>query len=159
MRKQAIVTWERSKAGFWDSAVKGSSPLRAAVLRQLKAETCGLLNISWVQLLWDAEKFYDLIQGEQLAVLAGNLEYPLVPFYLAMLQHMADRWLAVGTMLSDSIQVNHSIIAGCMQSVAWSRIYLWDMLDNIHRSYPPPQNTIGSWVDDLAQLNIGTAEG
>eukprot|EP00959_Pyramimonas_sp_CCMP1952_P204224 4271426-Pyramimonas_sp.AAC.1 len=36
LRKQPVTTWERQKAGFWDSAVKGSRPLRAAVLRQLK---------------------------------------------------------------------------------------------------------------------------
>merc|ERR1712023_411988 len=100
-----------------------------------------------------------MFQGELLAGLAIGLDYPLVPFYLAMLQHMADCWLAVGTILSDSIQVTRSVIAGCMQVAAWCRIDLWDMLDILHRAHPPPRNSIGSLVDDPAQLNLGTAEG
>eukprot|EP00972_Heterocapsa_arctica_P045952 6780109-Heterocapsa_arctica.AAC.1 len=45
--------WEREKAGFWDTAIKGSSALEAAVLRAFKDELateCGLVTAT---ILWD----------------------------------------------------------------------------------------------------------
>ncbi len=38
VRKCHTTKWDRSHAAFWDSAIKGSSPLRAAILRRLTAE-------------------------------------------------------------------------------------------------------------------------
>jgi hypothetical protein len=36
LRKPSISTWESQHAGHWDQAVKGSSALRAAILREVR---------------------------------------------------------------------------------------------------------------------------
>jgi hypothetical protein len=40
MRKHLVSQWEDKHHGFWDTAIRGSSPLRAALIRELKNETC-----------------------------------------------------------------------------------------------------------------------
>ena len=43
LRKALVSEWDDKHAGFWDDAVKGSSPLRAAILRSLRVEVSTLL--------------------------------------------------------------------------------------------------------------------
>ena len=50
----------QERAGFWDTAVKNSSSLQAALKRALRAEACALLpNVSGLNLLLDIFKFYN----------------------------------------------------------------------------------------------------
>ena len=53
--------WDDKRAGFWDDAVKGSSPLRAAILRSLRVEVSALLGLEAVGILWDVSAFFDSI--------------------------------------------------------------------------------------------------
>eukprot|EP00959_Pyramimonas_sp_CCMP1952_P404713 8481770-Pyramimonas_sp.AAC.1 len=54
-RKGFISDWEAGHSKFWDSAVRGNSSLRAAMLRLVKAEISEALGVSFAELLWDAE--------------------------------------------------------------------------------------------------------
>ena len=38
VRRSNVASWTRARAGFWDKAVAGSAPLRAALLRQVRLE-------------------------------------------------------------------------------------------------------------------------
>eukprot|EP00972_Heterocapsa_arctica_P022109 3252867-Heterocapsa_arctica.AAC.1 len=69
--------------------------------------------------------------------------------------HLATRVLKCQGFFSDWIVPIRSILAGCVQSVAWSRVYLFDLLEKIHRDFFP--STIHSWVDDLRQRQSGPA--
>ena len=52
-----IRAWDADQVSFWDSALAGSSSLRAAILRALKVEN-GCARGDWVgHLLWDIAKF------------------------------------------------------------------------------------------------------
>ena len=53
VRKPAVAKWEPAKAGFWDSAVKGSEALRTAIARAFKTEVCVELKKPAVQICWD----------------------------------------------------------------------------------------------------------
>jgi hypothetical protein len=60
IRRPRIAEWEDGFVGFWDTAVRGSSPLRAALLRELFGEICTTLGVPVANLLWDMEKFSTL---------------------------------------------------------------------------------------------------
>eukprot|EP00959_Pyramimonas_sp_CCMP1952_P335313 7021173-Pyramimonas_sp.AAC.1 len=62
--------WSRARAGatdqrsaqqshFWDTAARGSSALRAALVRAVIDETAGELGFQFAMMLLDLEKFYD----------------------------------------------------------------------------------------------------
>ena len=56
IRKTFVTEWESTRAGFWDSAVKGSTPLRAALIRELYNEVPVYMGLAVAQILWDMEK-------------------------------------------------------------------------------------------------------
>ena len=51
LRKALVSEWDDKHAGFYDDAVKGSSPLRAAILRSLRVEVSTLLGLEAVGIL------------------------------------------------------------------------------------------------------------
>ena len=55
----------------------------------------------------------------------------------------------------DVMPSDISIIAGCSHSVSWTRCFLYDLLDALHRDFMP-FTRINSWVDDLSQRTWGT---
>eukprot|EP00974_Lingulodinium_polyedra_P052430 5044504-Lingulodinium_polyedra.AAC.1 len=57
--------------------------------------------------------------------------------YMGMMVHMAARVISADGAVSRQVVPSNSILAGCMQSVCWTRLYLWDILDEAHRSYRP----------------------
>ena len=57
VRRSQVGHWSRARAGHWDRAVSGSSPLRAALLRQAKLEIATAQQIPWTGILWDTNNF------------------------------------------------------------------------------------------------------
>ena len=57
LRKALVSEWDDKHAGFWDDAVKGSSPLMAVILRSLRVEVSTLLGLEAVGHLWDVSAF------------------------------------------------------------------------------------------------------
>ena len=82
IRKTQVSKWEDYRAGFWDSAVKNSTPLKAALIRELLSEVSVGMRLSVVEILWDLEKFCDCLNPAVMAKLALRLEYPIVPVVL-----------------------------------------------------------------------------
>jgi hypothetical protein len=93
LRKPAVARWGEKKAGFWDSAVRGSEALRTAISRAVKNEVCVELGKPAVQLCWDMEKFYDTIQPGLVAKEGRKLGYPVPELYLGILVHRSSRIL------------------------------------------------------------------
>ena len=61
-RKAFATEWCDAKAGFWDDAVRGSSPLQAALRRLVADElTQNLENQEACTVVFDVESFYDSI--------------------------------------------------------------------------------------------------
>ena len=50
------------------------------------------------------------------------------------------------------------MMAGCQQSVAWSRTFSYETLERAHKAKLPVQVTVESWVDDLLQRSHGYKE-
>eukprot|EP00974_Lingulodinium_polyedra_P059317 5712757-Lingulodinium_polyedra.AAC.1 len=45
----------------WDSAIRGSSALRAGLMRRLLDEVAAMDSLQSLSIFWDVEKFYDSI--------------------------------------------------------------------------------------------------
>ena len=91
-----IREWDLSEGHRYDSAMAGSSSLRAAVIRALKIENATAIGMHIGHLLWEMEKFYDSID---LLILAGELierSCPVEFLILGILAHAASRILKMG---------------------------------------------------------------
>ena len=154
MEKEFLSEWDDKFAGFWDDAVKGSSPLRAAILRSVRVEVAKTLGFEAIGILWDISAFFDSIDIAMLIPLA--LEWEFCPWLLglAVKVHMGPRAFKEGKYISPWVESSGlSILAGCMTSVSLTRALLYDMLDDLHWSYRPI--TLRTWVDDIFQLHTG----
>jgi len=156
LRRPGVVAWEEleRRTAFWDSALQGSSCLRVALARAMQGEAAKILGASFSQLLWDIRKFYDSIRPWMLAELSRQLGYPAVLLYLGLLVHEAARIIFDRCVASRFVVPEASILAGCMQSTTWAKIYLHDILHEVHHSFAPVR--VSSWIDDLAQLCVAS---
>ena len=68
--------WCSATAGFWDTAVRGSSALRAGIQRMLMNETNQWLQYRFAVVCWDLEKFYDSICLHRLITSMVALSFP-----------------------------------------------------------------------------------
>ena len=80
--KSNITQWDADKAEFWDTALKGSSCLRAALCRALKVEVATAQGFASVGLLWDLAAFFDSIRLPKLMKVA--LEKEFLPWILSL---------------------------------------------------------------------------
>ena len=129
IRKPVVAKCEEAKAGFWDSAVKGSEALRTAIARAVKNEVCVELGKPAVQICSDMEKFYDTIEPGLVAKEGRKLGYPIKELYLGILVHRSSRMLRAKGCGSPYVTPGCSILAGCVQSTAWARVVLYDLLE------------------------------
>ena len=156
LQKKAMTRFEAGMVGFWDTAVRGSDALLAAVLREVRNEIAKAHSLTTVEVLFDMAKFYDSIPPEQVAITACSLGFPLRSLVLGLQVHMATRRLRAGGTHSGEIYPTTSIVAGCTRSVCWSRCLLYQVLDDLHKNYRPLE--VQSWVDDLAARVSHTRE-
>ena len=56
-----IADWDAAFAGYWDYVVRRSSPLRAAVLRSLKAAVAVILQMTPMSINWNISALFDNI--------------------------------------------------------------------------------------------------
>ena len=81
-----IRAWDIAKEHHWDSALAGSSSLRAAVLRALKVGDACSRGASVGHELWDIANFYDSVELPLLCEELARREFPnplLVFFFYA----------------------------------------------------------------------------
>ena len=62
-------------AMFWDTAVKGSSALRAGLIRLVKDECANMEGSVYATVLWDMEKFYDHMSMIRLAKASKRVRF------------------------------------------------------------------------------------
>ena len=70
MRQPIIGDWQAKVHEFWDSAIKGSSCLRAALARAFRMEAGVAADFVAIAELWDVGAFYDSIRIHNLVELA-----------------------------------------------------------------------------------------
>ena len=146
--------WDAREHGFWDTAIKGSSALRAGLVRRLLDETCFSLGASTVSVFYDIRKFHDSVNLARLIRWGLELGWNSddLQFYIA--GHLCPRRLKVGGHHSDLILVDGSLMAGCVAANSCAKTVLFALLRDIHAQVPA---SIQQYVDDLAQRVEGTA--
>ncbi len=153
VRRPSLVAWEAEHIGFWDTAVKNSSALRAALLRLLYQELAIGEGLDLALLLWDLEKFYDSISLLCLVKLSLKLDYPLELLHLGSLIHISPRVLKASRFFGEVLVPGNGILAGCTQVITFARVALFEVLETAHKVFP--NNPIASYVDDLSQRGEG----
>ena len=113
LRTPLAQAWCRARAGFWDNAVEGSAPLRAAVARlalyELAVEEGKLVGIIY----WDMAKFHDSVSMPKLLRNAQDLEFPLVEFGAQYLGILGATRVMVDGSYGDPILAQGTLTAGC----------------------------------------------
>ena len=105
------------RAGFWDTAVAGSSALQAALKRCLRSEAARLCGYTAIDILWDCEAFYDSLGLPEVCRMARQLQYPRLALALGMQAHAGIRLLSADGCFSEwQFLFDTSILAGCTQS-------------------------------------------
>ena len=91
LNKSHITDWDEAKAGFWDTAIRGSSCLRAALARALQMEVATTQGFAAAGILWDIAAFYDSIRIHELICMALGLQFPPWILSLSMQVHTSAR--------------------------------------------------------------------
>lgn len=140
-----------------NTAQAGQGALQGALQRQLQTEVASIQGQTTIQVLWDLEKLYDTRNLVQLVREAKHQNYPLVPLALGLQAHTGARVVVNNsTAAAPLLDPSTSILAGCMQAVAWAKVYLKRTVSQIHTGWPaagPQQH-----IDDLSQTITGTSQ-
>ena len=88
--------WQDAQCAFWDDAVKGSSALRAGILRALRMEVGSATYPERAVILWDAAKFYDSIDIVILIRTSIDVGFPADALYWAVIAYLQPRVGRVG---------------------------------------------------------------
>ncbi|CAK0889290.1 unnamed protein product [Prorocentrum cordatum] len=147
-RRPIVATWSKAAAGFWDTAVAGSSALRVATHRLMRAEAATEMGFHAAGVFYDAANFYDDIGLDQLIGKASALQCPLLPLAMAVQMYLAPRAIMAHNLFSDIFEPANSMVAGCGQAVDLTRPLLYGILDAAHRHYIFV--VMQQYLDDLA---------
>ena len=93
LRKSLVTEWDNKRHGFWDTAIKGSSPLQATYRRLCMDETSVTQGMSVASCIWGMAKFYDSIDWRVLATQAPKHGYSIRVLAIGMIVHTSPRML------------------------------------------------------------------
>jgi hypothetical protein len=126
-----VRQWEIETMADFDTCKPGSSALYAALGRALQAELANYAKEICGGLFHDWSKFFDTMNIAVLLIEALQTSYPPVHLAYAMQQHLAPRMIKLHNFLGRPFEVWNSIIAGCLQSVPMTRVYMKRELKNV----------------------------
>ena len=135
---------------FWDTAVAGSSALRAALYRVALDELAIDEGKSPMTAHWDVEKFYDNINISKLLRCLTDNDMPWRAPVLALQMHLAPRILATQNWVSTPIAIFNSIIAGCKLSNVFAKVFVYPAMQRWHERFRP---------DELPPMRLQDEEG
>eukprot|EP00959_Pyramimonas_sp_CCMP1952_P134065 2804572-Pyramimonas_sp.AAC.1 len=92
-RSGPAMEWSNGLSAFWDTALRGSSALRAAMVRSLLDEVGFVNGKHFVTLLLDLEKFYDSVYMCKLINIAAKVGDPSIIVLLEVEMCIAPRFL------------------------------------------------------------------
>ena len=126
-----VRNWELENMKDFDTCKPGSSALLAALGRALQAEIAEMRNQKIGTFFHDYQKFFDSLDVSELLEQALHTSYPPVHLAFAIQQHVAPRVIKLQNFIGRPIEVYNSIIAGCLQSVPMTRVYLQQGIEKV----------------------------
>jgi hypothetical protein len=150
---ESVRTWELENAQSYDTAKVGSSALLAALKRNLKAEVAKWLGQEFASIFNAYEKCFDTLDLNVLMEEAIYSGFPLDQLAFSLQQHMAPRVLQSNGVSSQPIIINRSILAGCKNSVPFTRAYSQRDMMNLTKEHPEGNTQV--YVDDTSMHAVG----
>ena len=144
--------WCSNRAGFWDTALRGRSALRAGIQRMLMNETDQLLQYRFAMVCRDLEKFYDSICLHWLLTSMVSMSFPPAIIVLADTMYLSPRFLRG---LGSVALPTNSILQGCGFACHFARGLLHCPLDHVRRLYPVE---LTEFVDDITHKVEGARD-
>ena len=151
-QRPALAAWTAANVQFWDDAVKGSTPLRAALVRSTLLEAASKLQLPCALALWDIEAYFDSFSVSDVARLATRLGYPQRLLLLALQLHTSTRLLTCGGSTIALGGISEGVLAGDPQSMAFAKLATFELLDELHRGHGPAAPR--AYVDDMAMMLV-----
>ena len=143
-------SWSEGLEAHWDTALKGSSALRAGLLRACLDEVGAELGATAMTLLLDIDKFYDTVSFVILMRIALRLGFPAVGVALEVAAFIGPRFLQERNIASEAVWVTRSLVAGSARGVHLAKLFLHPVLDRAHRR--APEAALWTFVDDNRPL-------
>eukprot|EP00959_Pyramimonas_sp_CCMP1952_P158746 3320447-Pyramimonas_sp.AAC.1 len=103
--------WSDNLEAHWDTAVIGSSALRAAIVRSLMDEAAVTLGFHAATVFLDLAKFYDSMSFVVLLDAAMGVHFPLVVALLETLLCAAPRIVKGGSLIGQPLHPARSLVA------------------------------------------------
>ena len=151
MRSPDVQTWEDKFVAHCETAIRGSSALRAALRRRSREEMRDLEGGNCLGSFGGLQEFYDSITLFLLSRHASETGYLTRMLVYDAFCHRAPRVLDWISTYSSPIPVTKSISAGSKKSNTVSRIMLYPVLGFLHMSARPGGvSSIELFVDDIA---------
>ncbi len=154
LRRDAAQRWEEDHARDYFYAGQGRGAQVAAWQHAQRAEMASTAGATFVQLLLDMQKCFEVVPHHLLAREASAIGYPLPLLRLALAAYRLPRALAVGGVHSSVVEAERGIAAGSGLATTELRVLLIRLLDRIRRRYPDVR--ISAYVDDLTADAAGT---
>ena len=145
--------WCSARAGFWDTAVRGSSAQRAGIQRMLMNETNQWLQYRFAMVCWDLEQFYDSICLHRLITSMLALSFLPATIVMTFTMYLAPRFLRGLGSVAEPIYPANSILQGCGLPCHFAKGLLHSFLDHVHQLYPVE---LTEFVDDITHKVEGT---
>ena len=145
--------WLGERSEVWDTAVRGSSALRAAMLRAFRDEAVAehqLKSLTTASICWDIEAFYDSLDIVKVVEQSLVQKYPPCVLLVEALTCAAPRVLRERGCFSAAIIPLQSVVAGTRSGGNFARCFLQKPM----RELIAASNSIVStraWVDDVVQ--------
>ncbi|CAK0883367.1 unnamed protein product, partial [Prorocentrum cordatum] len=155
--KPAVVeSWTQQLEDHWDTALRGSSALRAALLRATLDETGHSMGIAHAELFADMEQFYDSLDLGWLIDTGIELDFSPTIMAMEVEAFLGPRHLKHTEWIGPRIDPSCSIVAGSAQGTRFAKVYLFPLLDAAQKRV----QAAGLWtyVDDTVGRVEGTEE-
>ena len=149
-RSSLTDRWSDSLGEYWDTAVKKSSALRAAIARAVMDESSVALGFLSASILLDIEKFYDNVSLRLLMEASMAQGFPPAVTLLEVQLFLAPRVLKSRTSCSELVVPERSIVAGSAHGVKLAKVFLGPILESVHERAnspcAPPSVSGRSWT-------------
>ncbi len=154
LRRDAAQQWEKDHSRDYFYAGQGRGAQVAAWQHAQRAEMASTAGATFVQLLLDMQKCFEVVPHHILAREAHAVGYPLPLLRLALAAYRLPRALAVGGVHSSVIEAERGIAAGSGLATTELRVLLIRLLDRVRRIHPDVR--LSAYVDDLTADAAGT---
>ncbi len=156
LRRQLAQGWEEQHSRDFLFAGRGRGAHVAAWQHAQRAEQAADAGATFVQLLLDMQKCFELVPHDVLVQEARAVGYPLPLLRLALAAYRLPRSLSIGGVHSSLILAERGIAAGSGLATTELRVLLIRLLDRVRERCPAVK--LSAYVDDLTADASGTQQ-